>query len=178
MCTRRKSETVVDVERTKTHQPQIVMCELQQSQTGGGSMKRHALSIVSLLSLVLMGSAVAQTIQVRSDVPFSFSVGSTALPAGAYDITSISPNSHTLLVKARDGSASMIVNSNAAVRMDGAEKTKLVFNRYGSQYFLAEIWREGSTSGNQLPKSSREKELAKELAMGHADRVVIVARLY
>ena len=141
-------------------------------------MKRHALSIVSLLSLVLMGSAVAQTVHVRSDVPFSFSVGSTALPAGAYDITSISGNSHTLLVKARDGSASTIVNSNAAIRMDAAEKTKLVFNRYGSQYFLAEIWSQGSTSGKQLPKNNREKELAEELAMGHADKVEIVARLY
>jgi len=141
-------------------------------------MKRHALSIVSLLTLVLMGSALAQTNQVRADVPFSFSVGSTALPAGAYDVSSIGGDSHTLLIKARDGSANAIVNSNSAIRMDGAEKTKLVFHRYGSQYFLAEVWRQGSTSGNQFPKSSREKELGKELAMGHADRVEIVARLY
>jgi hypothetical protein len=139
-------------------------------------MKRHALSIVSLLSLVLLGSAVAQTIQVRADVPFNFSVGSTALPAGAYDVSDIARNGHTLLIKARDGSASTIVNSNSAIRMSG-EKAKLVFHRYGSQYFLTEIWSQGSSLGNQLPKCSREKELAKELAMGHPETVEILARL-
>jgi hypothetical protein len=141
-------------------------------------MKRQALSIVSLLSLVLMGSAVAQSIQVRADVPFDFSVGSTALPAGTYDVSAISEASHTLLVRARDGSASTIVSSNSATRMNGADKAKLVFHRYGSQYFLSEVWSQGSSLGNQLPKGSREKELAKELAMGHPDRVEVLARLY
>lgn len=141
-------------------------------------MKRQALSILSLLSLFLMGSAVAQKIEVRANVPFSFTVGSKVLPAGEYNIGSISSNTHTLLVKANDGKASMIVNSNSAQSLEGAQKTKLVFNRYGSQYFLAAVWTQGSTSGFQLPKSSREKELARELAMNHADQVEVVASLY
>ncbi len=141
-------------------------------------MKRKALSIVSLLSLFLMGSAFAQRIEVRANVPFSFSVGSKVLPAGEYNIGSISSNTHTLLVKANNGKASMIVNSNSAQTLEAAQKTKLVFNRYGSQYFLSAVWTQGSTSGVQLPKSSREKELARELAMNHADQVEVVASLY
>ena len=141
-------------------------------------MKRQAMSIVSLLSLVLMGSAVAQTIHVRANIPFNFSVGMSSLPAGAYEINSLTGNSHALVLMAREGGARAIVNSNCEERVKVAPKTKLVFNRYGSQYFLAEIWREGSTSGSQLPKSGREKELAKELAMNRADQVEIVASLY
>lgn len=39
-------------------------------------MKRQALSLVSLLSLLLVaGSATTQTIHVRANIPFNFAVG-------------------------------------------------------------------------------------------------------
>lgn len=144
-------------------------------------MKRQAFSLISLLSLLLVaGSASAQSMRVRANVPFNFTVGSKGLPVGTYDIQGISSSgSNTLLVRAQDGSASMIVSSNAAETVNGANKTKLVFNRYRDQYFLSEIWVEGATRGHQLPKTSREKELAKELAQDFVQRrVEIVARLY
>jgi hypothetical protein len=143
-------------------------------------MKRQAFSLISLLSLLLMaGSAIAQTIHVRANVPFNFSVGTKTLPAGAYDIKTISSDTTMLLVQARDCKSSMIVGSNAAEALKGAEKTKLVFNRYGSQYFLAEIWAGGATLGHQLPKTSREKELGKEVASDLTQRrVEVVASLY
>jgi hypothetical protein len=142
-------------------------------------MKRQAFSI-SLLSLLLMaGSAIAQTIHARANVPFNFSVGNKTLPAGAYDIRTISSDTKMLLLHARDGKANMIVGSNGTESLKSAEKTKLVFHRYGSQYFLAEIWVGGATLGRQLPKTSREKELAKELASDLAQRQVeVVASLY
>jgi hypothetical protein len=144
-------------------------------------MKRQALSLIRLLSLLLVaGSAIAQTMHLRANVPFNFTVGSKTLPAGAYEIQNISSSgANTLLLQAREGNASMIVGSNAAETLKGANKTKLVFNQYGTQYFLAEIWVEGATRGCQLPKTSREKELAKELAMDLTDRrVEVVASLY
>jgi len=129
-------------------------------------MKRQAVSLVSLLSLLLVaGSAIAQTIHVRGDIPFNFVVGSKTYPAGTYEIGSIdSTNSKTLLLKTRDGSASAMINSNAAESLTPANKTKLVFNRYGNQYFLSQIWVNGETRGHQLPKSNREKEVAKDMA--------------
>ena len=143
-------------------------------------MKRQALSLISLLSLLLVaGLAIAQTSNVRANVPFNFAVGSKILPAGTYDIGAISSDPKMLLLKARDGNSSMIVGSNSAENPKGAEKSKLVFNRYRDQYFLAEIWVKGATSGRQLPKTSREKELAKELAQDLThQRVEIVASLY
>jgi len=127
----------------------------------------------------MAGSAIAQTIHVRANVPFNFSVGNKTLPAGAYTIETISPDAKMLLLRARVGKPSMMVGSNTAEALKGAEKNKLVFNHYGSQYFLAEIWVEGATLGRQLPKTSREKELANELAVDLTQRrVEVVASLY
>jgi hypothetical protein len=58
----------------------------------------------------------------------------------------------------------MMVGSNAAQTQKPTDKTKLVFNRYGDRYFLSQIWMNGATLGHQLPKSSREKEIAKDMA--------------
>jgi hypothetical protein len=142
-------------------------------------MKRQTLSLISLLSLLLVaGSAIAQSSHVRANVPFNFTIGSKTLPAGTYDIAAISSDPNVLLVQAQGGS-SIIVPSNAAESLKGAEKSKLVFNRYRDQYFLTEIWVQGATRGRQLPKTSLEKELAKELAQDLTHRrVEIVASLY
>jgi hypothetical protein len=143
-------------------------------------MKRQTFSLVSLLSLLLVaGSAIAQTVHVRANIPFNFAVGSKTLPAGTYDVGTIDGrDSKMLLLQARDGNSSMIVGSNAAENFKPADKTKLVFNQYGSRYFLSEIWVNGATRGRQLPKTSREKELAKDWAQDLTRRrVEIVANL-
>src|SRR6201997_2224217 len=63
---------------------------LHHSRAGGGTMKRQAFSLVSLLNLLLVaGSAIAQTVHVRGNIPFNFAVGSKKFPAGMYDIRSI-----------------------------------------------------------------------------------------
>jgi hypothetical protein len=143
-------------------------------------MKRQTFSLVSLLSLLLVaGSAIAQTVHVRANIPFNFAVGSKTLPAGTYDVGTIDGrDSKMLLLQGRDGNSSMIVGSNAAENFKPADKTKLVFNQYGSRYFLSEIWVNGATRGRQLPKTSREKELAKDWAQDLTQRrVEIVANL-
>ncbi len=83
-----------------------------------------------------------------------------------------------LLLQARNGNASMMVGSNATESLAPANKTKLVFNQYGSRYFLSQIWVNGETLGRQLPKTSREKEMARDLAQNlERGQVEIVASL-
>jgi hypothetical protein len=144
-------------------------------------MKRQAVSLISMLGLLLMaGSAVAQTIYVRANIPFNFAVGNKTLPAGTYDVSTIdNRGDKTLLVQAQDRHASMMTDSNSTENLKPADKTKFVFNRYRDQYFLSEIWTAGATRGHRLAKTSREKELAKELAQDLThQRVEIVASLY
>jgi hypothetical protein len=144
-------------------------------------MKRQAFSLISLLSLLLVaGSAIAQTVHVRANVPFNFTVENKTLPAGMYSIRTIGDRGMTtLLVQAQDRHSSIMTNSNAAENLKPADKSKLVFNRYRDQYFLSEIWVAGASRGHRLPKTSREKELARDLAQDLTQRrVEIVASLY
>ena len=143
-------------------------------------MKRQVFSLISLLSLLLVaGSAIAQTVHVRANIPFNFAVGSKTLPAGTYDIGTIdNVNTKILRLQARDGDSSMIVNSNAAEDLNPADESKLIFNQYGNRYFLSEIWVNGATRGHRLPRTSREKEMARDVAKDFTQRrIEIVASL-
>ena len=144
-------------------------------------MKRQAISLISLLSLLLVaGSAIAQSGPVRSNVPFDFTVEGKTIPAGTYTIGHVGRGPELLLLESQDGKMHMIVGSNSAENLNGADKTKLVFNRYKDQYFLSEIWVQGANSGRHIPQTKREKELAKELASANInhERVEIVASLH
>jgi hypothetical protein len=39
--------------------------------------------------------------------------------------------------------------------------TKLVFNRYGSHYFLSQVWALGDSTGQLLKPSRAEREIAR-----------------
>jgi len=154
------------------------MRDLDHSQTGGETMKRQAISFVSLLSLLLVaGSAIAQTVHVRADIPFSFAVGSKTYSAGTYSIGTVGDHDNKVLLLQSGDGTSMMVISNAAERFTPADKTKLVFSRYGNQYFLSQVWLNGATRGHQLPKSNREKEVAKAMASLAREQVEVVASL-
>jgi len=72
----------------------------------------------------------------------------------------------------------LIVGSNVAENLNPANKTKLVFNRYGDKYFLSQVWIAGETRRRELPKSSREKEVAKDMAHNLTrERVEVLASL-
>jgi hypothetical protein len=144
-------------------------------------MKRQAFNLIGLLSLLLVaGSAIAQSDHVRANIPFSFTVENKTLPAGAYDVEALSiSDAQHLVLRSEDSSSNTIVGCNTAQVLTPANKTELVFDRYGDKYFLSEIWVQGATHGRHLPKSSREKELAREMARDrNQDRIEIVASLY
>ena len=50
---------------------------------------------------------------------------------------------------------------------------KLIFNKYGETYFLAEVW-DSTENGHALPKSRTEKDMSL-IAARQASRVTLVA---
>ena len=138
-------------------------------------MKKHALTLIGVLSLLLAaGSAFAQTIDVKGDIPFSFVVNKATLPAGQYELKSLTDDGKAMSLRGPDGKSAGIVSSNRAESTTPSEKTKLVFKRYGDRYFLSQIWVAGETAGRQLPMSAREREMAKTSA---PESVVVMAAL-
>lgn len=121
-------------------------------------MKRQVLTLVSALGLLLMaGSAYAQTVNLRANVPFNFIVRNATLPAGTYTISSISS---ALSIRSEpELQAVAMVLANGVESLKSPAQSKLVFHRVGNQYFLAQIWTAGSSSGREIPMSRREAEL-------------------
>jgi hypothetical protein len=135
-------------------------------------MKKQALTFIGVLSLLLVaGSAFAQQ-KVQSNVPFSFTINKTVLPAGAYTISPIG-NGGVLALKGDDNNTVNMLSAHAAQSLDPADRSKLVFHCYGREHcFLYEVWVQGETRGRQLPPSPVENELAARL---RSEKVAIVA---
>ena len=110
----------------------------------------------------------------RAHVPFTFTVGDKSLPAGDYTVRILNPTSDrkTLQIRSEDGRVSAMVQTfgvNSALAKD----TKLVFRRYGEQYFFAQAQMAGETTSLAATKTRDER--ATQRAMKRPDSSTVVA---
>ena len=99
------------------------------------------------------------TVKIRAEIPFDFNVGKKRLPKGEYIIESVG-DSGTLTIRHVKRGKAVTFNTIRDKPTDG-NKAKLVFNRYGDQYFLARVWDQSSETILKLNKSGTEKRLAR-----------------
>ncbi len=92
-----------------------------------------AIFLITMASVAATG-ANAQVPALKANIPFDFTVGNTWMPAGEYTITA--PIQEVLLLRTAGHSASVVSSENNAESKSGS---KLVFDRYGNQYFLHEV---------------------------------------
>jgi hypothetical protein len=140
-------------------------------------MKNHPLAFLGLGLLLATGSAYAQSIQLKANVSFNFVVTGGTLLGGEYTIRSEKTDpEHELSIKAMGQSARVFlaVPSLSLKRGRPSNQTKLVFDRYEDQYFLAEIWEKGKSVGLRVPKTRRKAEMAKNNSL---QQTVILAEL-
>ena len=123
---------------------------------------KHLRSILFAFTALLLATAAhAQSTNVTASVPFNFVVGDHAYPAGDYVVKSISDTGVPILIRNTDQSENGIVLTNSCSSSKPSPTTKLVFKRMGSQYFLYQVWREGSTEGREFRISKTEMSLAR-----------------
>jgi hypothetical protein len=143
-------------------------------------MKRNLITILSLVVMSMMFNATGAYAQsfAKADVPFAFSVGAAQLPAGTYEIKTLSQSGNQIMIQNSKTSASAV----SIARRDGSRTTesKLVFDRIGNQYFLSEVWKD-SSAGMIVPTSKHEQELKKELqlardASSNYDKVAVALK--
>ena len=101
----------------------------------------------------------AQNADMRATIPFDFHAADKLMPAGEYQIREQGPC--ITFNRLDDRNAVQTVMTNSAGDMDGTRVASLVFNRYGSDYFLTTIWGPSSQDGRHVIPTSHEKELAK-----------------
>jgi hypothetical protein len=141
-------------------------------------MKKQAHILIAMLVLVGFMAVGAQAqsggMTVIAHIPFDFNVGNKTLPAGEYRVRQL--NLAVLKLESKDGRASAVVMTNS-VSAKEEQSPKLIFNRYGSRYFFAQAWIEGSNSGLQAPKSRAERSVERELAgLGHTTETIALRR--
>lgn len=118
------------------------------------------LMVGMLLPMLTTRVAGQAGLELGADIPFKFTVCEKQLPSGKYKVSPISSaNPRLLLVKGEDGSSVEIVCTQDLQSDKIATKGKLIFNRYGDEYFLSEMWFAGQKTGNQLVKTEAEKAL-------------------
>ncbi len=130
-------------------------------------MKKQALTVLAMASLFVLlavGSAYADPgSEVRADVPFDFIVGNKTHPAGSYAVEYTQPQGVFLIHIGEDESRHIVLWSNTVPAQSIEENSpKLLFNRYGDQYFLTQVWGGGDIDGRELRKFATERELAME----------------
>src|SRR5215212_3811247 len=144
-------------------------------------MKRHVnipMAIALLLGVLTAGTH-AQTSsaqKVVANIPFAFRVGQTRLPAGKYTCTVMNPSSDRKILRIRnaDGRASAMILTNSALG-NATDDGKLVFHRYGDQYFFAQAQLGGDPTRLAAIKSKAER--AEEQAIANSGRKSVVVIL-
>ena len=118
------------------------------------------LCAILLATVVTSAQAQSPSNRVTAQIPFDFSIGDRKLPSGKYSVGRVRANSDDAVLSIDDEKGySKGVHTSIPVRnLDLTEDAKLVFHRYGDQYFLYQVWPAGSTSGRQFPKSRSERE--------------------
>lgn len=105
-----------------------------------------ALFLVSGFGLATSVSAqIPSHVTLQANVPFTFMVGNTGLPAGKYTVKVAHDNDLNLMViRSEGGRISIFFETGEAVSSETPGKTKLVFDKIGETYFLSQVWLGGN----------------------------------
>jgi hypothetical protein len=119
------------------------------------------------LFAILAATAPARAQSVReqtASIPFAFNVGDQTFPAGTYRVRQLNPASDraALEIKSADGRLGKITLTSFVHSGKAEEQPRLVFTRYGEQYFLAQVWTQAQDGGLALPTSRSERALARK----------------
>jgi hypothetical protein len=128
-------------------------------------MRKRMLQVVSIGAAILilsMAAADAQKsrIAIVGKIPFAFQAGDSRLPAGKYIVKNavVSASSVITIYNVESRSEVMVLTHPAAGDTRNMQP-RLVFNKYGSVYFLSRILSPADGIGQELKKGMHEKEL-------------------
>lgn len=123
-------------------------------------MKNAHLLIAAALLFATTVCLQAQDRQLMTvTVPFSFTAENVTLPAGTYRVSTLPPY-NMIRMQSDDGRNATVV---PVIPTPSAESKqgRLVFHRLAGQYFLAQIWEQGSGVRRDLRTGSLARELSK-----------------
>ena len=118
-----------------------------------------ALTIVSISGSAL---AAARDTVMKVEIPFEFYVKNEKMAAGQYELQKISERLYVLRGR-KNGQKVLVATNYALSNKNSAATEKLVFNRYGSETFLREIYSNRTAEGQGWSESETEKKVRQGL---------------
>lgn len=140
-------------------------------------MKTRIFNLVFLAAMVVLLTAVLNAQMpirqplFRVDIPFAFMAGGTHLPAGHYYVYHPG-DPYLVVIEKDDGRARAMTYVHPSAIDADKSSTKLVFNKYGDQYFLSQVWTENDPQVHHCFKCRMEREL---MAQASKPQVVVIA---
>ena len=121
----------------------------------------------------VQGQAQDQS-KIRATIPFNFVIGSNELKAGEYVVQQFgSPGSQSLQFRSENGDIEQIGFTVPLETNEIGNHGRLVFHRYGEQYFLSQVWFVGD-HGREFIAEALEKKAATEKST--ADQMVVASK--
>ena len=128
-------------------------------------MKKHIAWLLPLLVAIFALTPVsshAQTRGIHADVPFDFIVGDKTFAAGRITARGLTAtDTGPLEVSNLDKGEYVLRMALPMLKSDLSEQAKLVFRKYGTRYYLAEVWIPGYKT-LAVTKSKSERALERE----------------
>jgi hypothetical protein len=119
-------------------------------------MKRISALAFLAAALISMSSVCAHAQVVEFNVPFDFTVSHQVLPAGTYRVSYAAKND--ILIRSQDGRFNAI-SLTFATNGEPTGGSKVVFTRYGNQYFLHQVLFHNADMNDELPISRLEQRV-------------------
>ena len=142
-------------------------------------MKTQMVRLAALLALIVLLPSLSQAqmpikqLMMRIHIPFAFVAGGVHLPAGNY-VVYHPGHPYLVVIETEDGKARGMEYVHPSATDPTASSTKLVFNKYGEQYFLSQVWTEPDREVHQAFKCRMEETLMAQNTKPHF--VVVTAK--
>jgi hypothetical protein len=124
-------------------------------------MKRFLCLAAASIAICLIATATyaqSDSLRVRFRVPFPFTAQNSSFPAGEYEITS--PARMVLELRNLKGQAASFEHALAASSKEADGSAKVVFHRYGNEYFLSLVSTGSWMSTYRFKMSKAERRIA------------------
>lgn len=126
-------------------------------------ISRALLGLAATLALAVAVGAQGLSNAFVINVPFEFVAGGKQMPAGRYNVRRARSDAESaLIIRSEDGRRAATVLTNTGDR--NTRTAALTFRQHGDRYFLAEVSLPGTASVRELPKTSAERRVERELA--------------
>jgi hypothetical protein len=129
---------------------------------------------VLLTALPLFAQLTPSERLMKVNVPFAFGVEDRSLPSGEYTVFTITPERSIRLVSA-DGKHSAVINTLPNYANEPSTNSRLVFHKYGSEYFLAQVWTAGQNVARNPLSSKKSMEIASSGALPRTTTIIALA---